>query len=765
MRCTMRAAGRRCRPWLGFVILAATALTPPAHAADFPPVIVMPDGMITVDGPAGGARAGASVAPAGDVNGDGVADLITGATHSDETQLNAGSSYVVFGKPDPGNFDLAQVNGANGFAIHGAKRLDYSGRSVSGIGDINGDGFGDVIVGARDADAPGNTSGESYVVFGKASGFAAALTVSALDGSNGFRIPGLVANDQLGYSVSGAGDVNGDGLDDLIVGARGSDRGGWTTGSAYVVFGRAGPLPPQIDLAALDGKTGFRVDGAIWSGQLGRAVAAAGDFNGDGFDDVVIGAPVYGYSGSAFVVFGKTGPFAPVISVIALTGQAGVRIDAASSGDQLGWSVAGVGDVNGDGFDDVALGANQADPGGRSGAGTGYVVFGGASPGSPIKVDDLNGSNGFAAPGLAAEDRTGASVGGGDINGDGFSDVVFGAPGSDLHANYGGSAYVVFGRASGLPAAVDLSALDGSNGLRLDGLAELDGAGFAAGSGDLNDDGLADLLIGVPYGDRAGQADAGAVQVLLGRPPGAPVTRRGSSAGQYISGGAGGDMLAGLQGDDVLEGRAGSDALDGGRGSDWASYEHARGEITASLADPSGNLFEAYGDSYRSIENIRGGGDDDRLTGDGGANRLAGGGGRDRLNGLAGDDVLVGGPGGDILSGGAGRDRFVVAVVRHSPAGALRDVITDFRAGTASARNDVVDFRGIDARPGTPGNQAFSFIGTRAFSGRQGQLRLRRVGFSTIVQGDVDGDRNADVEVELRGFTAISTLKASDFKL
>jgi len=183
------------------------------------------------------------------------------------------------------SINLSSLNGINGFRLDGVAKLDYSGVSVSTAGDVNGDGFDDLIVGARGA----GPNGSSYVVFGKASGFSAAMDLSSLDGSNGFRLDGEAGGDESGNSVSTAGDVNGDGFDDLIVGADGADPNGDRSGSSYVVFGQASGFSAAIDLSSLDGSDGFRLDGEAEYDFSGFSVSTAGDVNGDGFDDLIVG--------------------------------------------------------------------------------------------------------------------------------------------------------------------------------------------------------------------------------------------------------------------------------------------------------------------------------------------------------------------------------------------------------------------------------------------------------------------------------------------
>ena len=646
-----------------------------------------------------------------DDNNDGTVDRSESYTYDANGRVSqTGFDGDVDGTIDRIERALSSLDGTNGFTLTGIAAIDNFGRSVSSAGDVNGDGYDDLIIGAFGADPNGAGSGETYIVYGGASapGTDGVLDLSrlALDG-NGFTLAGISELDDSGISVSSAGDVNGDGYDDLIIGAQsvGTIQGEYDRfpgpGEAYVVYGGATGADLTLDRSTLDGTRGFALTGINADDEFGFSVSSAGDVNGDGYDDLIIGANGVGSSaGATYVVYG--GASAPgtngVLDISMLDGTNGFTLTGIDADDYSGRSVSSAGDVNGDGYDDLIIGAYGADLNGNDDAGETYVIYGGASaPGidGVLDLSDLDGTNGFTLTGSVRNNHVGFSVSSaGDVNGDGYDDLIIGADGNDPGGEIrAGEAFIVYGGASapGTNGVLDLSTLDGTNGFILTGIDGFDRVGDSVSSaGDVNGDGYDDLIIGAQDADPNGNSSAGETYLVYG---GASAPGTGGVLDLGALDGSNGFILTGIDvGDNAGISVSSAGDINGDGYDDLI--------IGASGADPNG--INNAGESYVIYGGATG---TESLTpvtasGTAAADNFTGNAGDDSFTAIATDDVVRGAAGDDTISvtaldfaaidGGTGVDTLVL-----DGAGLALDLTGPGHAGVDSV--EVFDLSGTGA--------------------------------------------------------------------
>jgi hypothetical protein len=691
--------------------------------------------------------------------------------------------------------ELSDLDGNNGFQIQGGSQFDLFGFSVASAGDVNGDGFDDIIIGARYSTSDAAGSGHSaYVVFGKASGFNASFSANDLDGTNGFKVEGVGAF-FTGRDVASAGDVNGDGFDDFIVGSP-YGHFGFPYGSAYVVFGTDAGFAASLDLTGLDGANGFRLDGepeedeeSPYPFAFGWSVASGGDVNGDGFADLIVGAPYADpngeNTGASFVVFGKASGFGATIQVLDLDGNDGFRINGETGGAFTGFSVASAGDVNGDGFDDLIVGAPNHFPDVYESGAT-YVLFGMASGfAATLELSDIDGNNGFRIDGSPDGFRAGHSVASaGDVNADGIADLIVGSA-----ANTTCTAYVVFGTDGGFAAELNLADLDGTDGFKITGTDSFTGEAVAS-AGDVNGDGFDDMLVGALATSPNG-VNSGTTYVLFGKASGfaATVVVATSEDGDILNGNDGFQIYGREAGEEI----GGSVASAGDMNGDGFADLIVSGAAADASATQSGVSYVVFGSvpgeavtrTGTSIDNtIHGGAFDDTLNGLGGNDTLLGADGKDALNGAGGKDTLIsdkgkddlnGGAGRDILDGGKSDDRFIYAGASDST-GLQHDSIKKF--DFAQDRFDTTaSVAAIDAAVASGTLSKNSFDGDLAAAVGAGQLGAGNAVLFTPDAGNLAGklflvvDLNgtagyqagADLVVRLDGAKNTGSIDIGDF--
>jgi hypothetical protein len=491
--------------------------------------IAATDATVIMNGEAPGDVFGNSVASAGDVNGDGYCDVIIGAHFYDPgIPQDPGRAYIFYGG--------ASMNNTADVTITGEAANNHLGDAVASAGDVNGDGYSDVIVAAT---AYSSNTGRAYIFYGSSSmsstiaATAANVTMTGTANSkfgqtlssadvnaDGFQdlliysntavtnvyiyyqvhnmnttanktMTGETTNNNFGYSAASAGDVNGDGYSDVIVGAYGYDG---RYGRAYIFYGG-----PGMDTTADVTFTGETSIDTI-NFDFGASVASAGDVNGDGYSDVIIGARGYlTNTGRVYIFYGGASISDKDLSAGA---TADVTLTGGTTGDALGASVSSAGDVNGDGYSDVIIGARGYSAGNTTGRA--YIYYGGTT---------MDGTADVTLTGETTSNYFGYSVASaGDVNGDGYNDVIVGADGYSTNT---GRAYIFYGGAS--MTSKDLGA-GGTADVTMTG----QGSGAASQFGysvasvrDVNGDGYSDVIVGFPNVDLSG-TNEGSASIFYG---------------------------------------------------------------------------------------------------------------------------------------------------------------------------------------------------------------------------------------------------------
>ncbi len=442
-------------------------------------------------------------------------------------------SGTIYAQNYPAVLDVTNLSGLNGFAVPALNTGDRIGSDLDFIGDLNGDGFDDIAIGSQEQNNTGfKLGGTAYIIFGSNKPFASTFDLSSLDGTNGFIVQGIAVDERRGRVVKGLGDVNNDGIDDIVIGSEGSKH--------IILYGKKSRFPASIIAIDINGTNGFIID------QSGiNEITGAGDVNGDGISDIILGQAHW--SEQTWVIFGKNGNFPATITSTYVDGVNGFKVSSASNTSIASFHVSSAGDINNDGYDDIIIG-NWAESNTENPKLT-HVVFGRPAPfPTLIDVNTLNGTNGFAIENYSSEFLKWVGKLG-DINGDGIDDIYsdnsiimgssmpfpavvtkdntldgikgFLIPNVSLSMSSAGDlnfdgvndfiaiassqeSYVIFGRKNGFDATFNVADLDGTKGFKIKDLSISNIGRPVGGNHDFNGDGKADFVIGSEHAQSKG---------------------------------------------------------------------------------------------------------------------------------------------------------------------------------------------------------------------------------------------------------------------
>ncbi len=562
------------------------------------------------DGPQSNSRLGQSLTY-GDVNGDGYLDLIVGAyRNSANGRLNSGSVYIILGKATSPVGTVLDLDNSQNYDIRfdGEGKKDQLGRSVA-CGDINNDNFDDIIIGANGSNNGGKLgAGSVYVIYGSST-IANQKNKDLLDHNNfNVRYDGALNNDRLGEKVLSL-DVNGDGYEDVIMSAAlANNDSSQDLGSVYITFGNGSSYIGAIN-ALSDPGTFSKVYTGTASGDSLGASLAGGDINGDGFADLMIGAPYQNSNtlvdnGSLYVIYGKDESVQDVTLSLSNQNNYNMRFDGYATNDVLGLGAACT-DYNGDGLDDIIIGAPGTDFHSRTRSGSFYLINGSTSPPATKNIDlgQINNFN-IRFDGAANDELLGINASSNDINGDGLHDLLLGSYFADYNdSTNSGSVYVLYGNDSYTTSEISDLEQSSNYDLRYDGARSGDNFGRSTSGVDFNADGFGDIVSSAYLASDNDSLEFGSVYHILTNTSGEP-----GAIKRYLEAGDRPDFIMRDEGlrIDFSEGSDGSFNVQRKHSKPSSDYVDNTGTVSWLLSSDKGSIKNTQVSLHYNIDQVAG---------------------------------------------------------------------------------------------------------------------------------------------------------------